>query len=424
MNIEELMKLIASGENEKVEFKRTVSSDIGEEMVALSNAGGGVIIIGIDDYGKVVGCEVRDAKEKVSNFLSSITPPIKVKFHQFNIDGKDILAVEVEESKSIATIGGIAYIRTGTSKRPLSLPEIISLGAEYVLIPLDSTHTSVRPSEIDEGYWRWFIRKRSERGLKKIPKLKEKLGVVKKVDNDIFLTLAGLLFFHRDPQQILHHTYVRVVWGEISERIEGPIWKQVDKVIERLRELLPRKSIIKGVERLDLPIIPLEVLREAIVNALVHRNYGIHSEVFVELKANKLEIRNPGSFPPGTTPEHPIPIPRNPLLYELMYQAGYVERQGGGIDMMKKLCAENGIKMNYDITPYYTTLRFEAPLYEALDEMERKIISMLVEPLSSSEIARALAKSKPTVLKKLKSLEKRGLVKSVGSGPRTRWVIS
>jgi len=424
MDINLLLKILANGENEKVEFKKKISRDIGEEIVALSNVGGGYIIVGVDDDGKIVGCNVNDAKRKITDHLISVIPPVNVRFYEFNIDGKHVLVVEVEESKTLATIGGIAYIRIGTSKRPLSISEIISLGTEYTIMPVDSMRTDIKASEMDKNIWRWFLKKRGERGLKSVKNLKEKLGIVKKLNDETYLTLAGLLFFHRNPQNIMPHTYIRLKYGDTWERIDGPIWSQVEKTVKRLLEIIPKRSILKGIERIEEPAIPIEVLREAIVNAVVHRNYSIFSEIFIEYIGNTLEIKNPGSFPPGSTPENPKPIPRNPVLYELMFEAGYVERQGGGIEMMKEKCREYGIHMTYDISPYYTRLKFEFPLVEVMDEIEKKVLSLLTIPRSSSEIARALNLSKPTILKRLKILERRGLVKCIGRGARTKWVIS
>jgi ATP-dependent DNA helicase RecG len=306
----------------------------------------------------------------------------------------------------------------------LSFSEILSLGAEYVLVPVDIMHTSIDAGELAGEFWRWFLDRRRERGLRDVKGLKEKLGVVKRIGDKKFLTLAGLLFFHKDPQETMPHTYIRIRWGDRWVRIGGPIWMQVDKVIDMLMDILPRRVFIKGVRRVETPIIPIEILREAIVNAVVHRNYSIFSEVFVDVSSDGVRISNPGSFPPGTTPENPIPIPRNPILYELMFQVGYVERQGGGIEMMRELCSEYGIKMYYDISPYYTRLTFKAPYEEFLDELERDIISLLREPKSSSELASILGRSKPTIVRKLKSLEKRGIIKSVGRGPRTKWVLT
>jgi ATP-dependent DNA helicase RecG len=423
MDVESLMRLISSGENERVEFKKDVTKDIGEEIVAFSNSGGGFILIGVDDDGRLVGCDVDSCKERVSSFLSSIVPPIDIKFHSFNIHGKDILVIEVSSGRTISTIGGIAYIRTGTSKRPLSFSEILSLGAEYVLVPVDSMHTSINAGELSRVFWRWFLDRRRERGLRDVKGLKEKLGVVKTIGDKRVLTLAGLLFFHKDPQGIMPHTYVRIRWGDRWARIDGPIWMQVDRAIDMLIDILPRRVFIRGVRRVEAPIIPVEILREAIVNAVVHRNYGIFSEVFIDVSADGVRISNPGSFPPGTSPENPIPIPRNPILYELMFQVGYVERQGGGIEMMRELCSEYGIEMYYDISPYYTRLTFKAVYEGFLDELERDIISLLGEPRSSSELASMLGRSKPTIVRKLKSLERRGIVKSVGRGPKTKWVL-
>jgi len=424
MRIEELIKLLARGEDQEIEFKRKVSSDLGEEIVAFANANGGIILVGVDDDGNILGCNAEEAKKTVSSFLNSIVPPVTVKFDKVSINDKEILVIKVDKSNTITTLGGVIYIRIGNSKRPISLSEILSLGAEYSLISVDSIPTNIHSNKISKEIWRWFIKRRMERGFREVKGLKRKMMITKEINGQEYLTLAGLLFFYKEPQEILPHTYIRIVRGSLWSRIGGPVWKQVEISVRKVYEMIPKFSLITGVKRIDMPWLSLEILREAIVNALVHRNYAIHSEVFIEIKNNEVIIRNPGSFPPGVTPENPQPIPRNPILYELMFQTGYVERQGGGIEMMRERCRELGILMEYKLSPNYTVLTFKLPYEKLLTDIERKIFSLLSSIDNASSIAKEVGLSKPTVIKILKKLESIGLVKRTGKGPSTRWVIT
>jgi ATP-dependent DNA helicase RecG len=416
MDIGKFLQIIKEGENEKVEFKKDISSDIGEEIVALANAEGGYLLIGVDDSGNIVGCDVKKVKNKLSSFLTSITPPAKIKISKIKINKKEVVVLKVEKSKFLATIGGMAYIRVGTSKRPLSIQEIIALGVENILFPIDSAPTHLKVNSINRDYFKWFLNRRKERGMKKVKNLEEKLQIIKKINGNRRLTLAGALFLCKEPQQYFPHTYVRLIYGDVKERIDGPIWKIVMKLEEKLNEIIPKKEIFVGFERKDEPIFPLRAVREAVINALVHRNYAIYSEVFIELQGLTLKIRNPGGFPPGVTPENPMPVPRNPILYELMYEVGYIEKQGSGIIMMKELCKANNVKLSFNIKPNFTEviLRFISK--------EKDLLSFLEEPISASKLAKILKISKPTLLKKLKKLERAGVVESIGKGAFVRWV--
>jgi ATP-dependent DNA helicase RecG len=177
-----------------------------------------------------------------------------------------------------------------------------------------------------------------------------------------------------------------------------------------------------GFVRKDIPEYPIAAVREGIVNAVTHRNYAIKSEVFIELKKDSLLIRNPGSFPPGTSPEDHLPVPRNPVLYELMYQCGLVERQGRGIDLIKEECENHPfVEYSYEIRPNYTILKFTRTK-PFLNEEQKNVIKVLsTEELTSSEITHRLGISKATTVKRLNGLIDIGLVEKIGSGPSTRY---
>jgi len=423
MEVSEVLKYLRKGENERVEFKKKITNDFGEEICALANADGGIIFVGVDDYGNIIGCNAKKDKEKITSIILNIVPPPKVSFDTVRLNDKEILIVKVEKSSNLCTIGGIAYIRVGTSKRPLSLAEIVALGAEYAITPVDTHPTDVPASEISSELWDEFLRKRAERGYTYSGKdLKRKLGIVRDKNGKSYLTLAGLLFFYNTPQEFLPHTYVRVNTPEGWIRVDGAIWKIPEKIINIYLKYTPKKYEFVGVERKDIYPIPIRALREAIVNALVHRNYTIYSEVFVSILPHRVTIKNPGSFPPGTSPDDPRPIPRNPTLYELMFEVGLVERQGSGIEMMKNLCRQSNVNLKIISKGMFTTVEFEYSITEILDPTEKKILEILEEnELSSSEIAEIINLSKPTVLKKIQKLQSLGLVEVVGKGPKRRY---
>jgi len=350
MDLGEFIELLHRGEDEHLEFKIKVTRDIGEEICGFANADGGVILIGVDDDGVPIGCDIKKSKESITSYISSITPPPSIHLETMDINGKKILIIRVEKSNMLCTIGGVAYIRVGTGKRPLSISEIVSLSAEYTIQPIDSMITEVSEEELDENLWGEFLDIRRRKGFREVDNLREKLGVIKRKDRRRYLTLAGYLFFNSRPQDTLPHTYIRMKTAEGWIRIDGAVWRMIEKTID------------------------------------------------------------------------PKPIPRNPVLYELMFEVGLVERQGSGIEMMRRICRDDKIKMEIISKDMFTTAVFEITMENLLDELELKILELLSSgEMNSSEIAEKLGVSKPTILKRVEKLVSLGYIESLGRGPTTRY---
>jgi len=418
MKQEKFLNLLKEGESEKVEFKSKVSKDIGEEICALANSDGGYIFIGISDDGDIVGCDPKSSKERISQHLNNITPPVKIEYDQLTIDEKDILIVEVPKSDHLCGIGGTVFLRTGTSKRPLSIQEILAQGTETLLFEIDKTPTEQPPK--DEYMEKFVADSRVD-----IRDPSEYLKKIEAITDDGKLTLAGLLIFHEKPQSSLPHTSVRMTFENGSwKRFKGPLWKIVEDIEEELRNRFTLTSLQPGFKRIDIYEFPMKAIREGVINSLVHRNYGIKSEVFIELTKGSFTIKNPGSFPPGTTPENPHPVPRNPILYELMFQMGYVERQGRGIQLIKEECKEHPfVSFEYELETNFTILNFKKDI-DSFSSQEKEILSSLSEgEKSANEIASELDISKVTVVKKINRLKELSLVEKIGSGPSTRYKL-
>jgi ATP-dependent DNA helicase RecG len=300
----------------------------------------------------------------------------------------------------------------------------MALGVEKLLLELDKLPTDVPAREISRRHLKWFAERRRARGLEPADptKLLKALGVVLAKNKRQVLSLGGMLFFHSRPQAHLPHATVRVIRGESWKRFEGTAWQVVDRVLDYLVAGFGTVSLTVGARREDFLEYPVRALREALVNAVVHRNYSIFSEVFVHIGGEELVISNPGGFPPGTSIENPRPVPRNPLLYELMFQAGYVERQGRGIHLILEECAKHPfVNVEFKTGPDFTEVMFRKTPAE-LGNLEAKLLALLkMKTLSSSELAREVGVSKVTVLRRLKRLKRLGFVKAKGKGAQRKY---
>jgi len=418
MKQEKFIKLLREGESQELEFKSLVTKNIGEEICAFANSDGGYIFVGISDDGGLVGCDLKASKELISQHLTNITPPVEVEYDQIKVDDENILIVKVPKSDHLCGIGGTVFIRIGTSKRPLSLQEILAQGTETLLFEIDKTPTDHSPND-------QYLEKFISDSRVDIQNPSEYLKNMEAITDEGKLTLAGLLMFHEKPQSSLPHTSVRMTFEDESwKRFNGPLWKIVRDIEEELRNRLTLTSLQPSFKRIDVYEYPMKAIREGIINSLVHRNYAIKSEVFIELSPEKLTIKNPGSFPPGTTPEYPHPVPRNPILYELMFQMGYVERQGRGIQLIKEECREHPfVSLDYEFETSFTILNFKKDI-KSISNEEKNILSSLSEgEKSAKKIASELDISKVTVLKKINRLIEWKLIEKTGRGPSTRYKL-
>jgi len=417
MDINDVIDLIKEGETEKVEFKSKVTSGIGEEICALANALGGCILIGIRDDGNIIGCDPEQSKQMVSDHANNIIPPLNITFDISPINEKMVLAITIPQSKILCSIGGMAFIRIGTSKRPLSMQEIFTIGAENLLYHIDRTRTD--QMDVDGS----LVQEFQTSARTKVLNMEKYMLRTGALTTDGHLTLAGLLLFHDDPEPLVPHASIRLIDEDGNwKRYSGSFMRTIPLIEKDLRSRFNYYPIHVGFVRKDIPEYPIAAVREGIVNAVTHRNYAIMSEVFIEIKKDRLLIRNPGSFPPGTTPENPLPVPRNPVLYELMYQCGLVERQGRGIDLIRDECKEHPfVEFSYDIKPNYTILSFIRTRSHLTKEQMDVISVLSTEELSSSEMAHRLATTKSTVVKRLNGLIDLGIVERIGTGPSTRY---
>jgi ATP-dependent DNA helicase RecG len=431
MDINDLMRLIRDGEGEKIEFKKKVSN-VAETVSAMANAYGGFILIGIDNEGNLVGVGKKDL-DRVSNALVSLQPTPALKTHSIKVDGKDILVLEVDKSEEIVSLGNRAYIRVGRSNRPLSIDEILQKGVELLKVKFDNLPSGAPIAALNKDYLRWYFEKRLKyRGIPQrgteLENLK-RLKICVEKEGKLFPSFAGLLFFSDRPEEYLPDARLRII--ELSgletmsvKEFYGPVWRIADESFRYLIKSLKTLEFRVGVERRRILEYPEGVIREAIVNALVHRNYAYPADVRIFIKPREILIRSPGSFPPGISLDDPEHLPRNPLLAHYMYDTGYIEKYGFGIIKMREE-AERHPLVKLMIIPAQNKVDVvlkKIREHPEMDEIDRKIYAMLNTPRRSSEITEEVGMSKVSILARLEKLISLGLVRKEGRGPGTRYI--
>ncbi len=427
MDVNELLEIIREGENERVEFKRKATPEIAKEVCAMANAEGGYILIGVDDSGRVVGCDPQKAKEVLTSALQNVTPPVNVRTDIVELGDKKVLVIKVPKSSVLCSIGGIAYIRVGSGIRPLSIQEILMLSAELGVITWDE-FPAVELSHAKNEYIEWFFSAMERARGRKIPPedWKRYLRSAKAIKGDM-LTNAGVLFF-TDVEEFIPHAGGRIIKIEgepvWSREYRGPVWKVIDEMYSDLISMFSPVEVVVGARRVKLPEYPPRAVREALINAFAHRNYSIPADVRVFLHPDRLVVRNPGGLMPGVDLNDPEHVPRNPNLCGLLYDAGYIEKYGYGLRLIREECRKHGlVEVEFRSSANRFEVVFRKKTEEMLDEIDRKILEFLIVPRRSGEIAEYIGLSKPSVLRRLEKLEALGLVRATGKGSHRRYEL-
>lgn len=432
MQIKEIVQLLKQGEGETIEFKLGVS-DIAHDICAFLNTQGGCILIGINDQGGIIGASAK-IKQKISNILAGITPHPKVNIESKNIEGNEVVSVKVEKSDKLHSVGNRAYIRIGSNNRPLSMQEVVEKAAESLTVFFDELSCNeAKLKDIDQNKIKNYLQAREKiRGVKMSGSLQENIKLLKIINKKSQPTNAGILFFAKNPQEFIHYAKVKLVEFtneemdryKDSKEFSGTLPEIIDQIEKYWAKNLSNiGGALIGFKRQDFFEYPLPALREALINALIHRNYFDVSEIRVFIFPNKILIKNPGAFPPGVTPDNPEHKARNPILAQFMYDLGYIEKYGRGILKIKKECKMHPLtNVYFHLKPFMTELEFCKDKNIQIDQLSEKIIQFLkLGSKRSSDIAKFTGLSKQTVLNRLDHLFSLGIILKTGKGPQRKY---
>ncbi|GAB6050668.1 helix-turn-helix domain-containing protein [Hydrogenophilus islandicus] len=353
------MPQIGREEGQTLEFKRQWTDKALEDLAAFANTEGGTLLVGIRDDGEIVGTTSDDREiQRLANLITSrlgITPYIRV----VETEGRPVIEICVDPARGLVSCGGRYLRRVGTTNRDFPPEEM----ARHILkrsgLTWDALPSDWTLAEIDSAALAHFARL----ARTKLPYLDpgnpeqtlQNLDLV----SDGRLKNAGVLLFGKRPQRLFPLAQLRIGifrGTQIldSHDFQGTLWQQLDGAMERFRQVLKVRFDIRvetpsleGLRRREVWEYPLEALREAVANALIHRDYTYPADIQIRLEEDRLQIWNAGELPPPLTPQalygpHSSVL-RNPLLAQAFYFAGVIERWGSGTTRIVELCREQGL---------------------------------------------------------------------------------
>lgn len=362
----DVLKRIEGGEDDRTELKRGFDlRDVGEVICAFANTQGGVLILGVENNHQIVG--VKDDPEKVQERLTSFlhsgcSTPVSARVAQHEDPHGWVHWIEVPRQRGLEPMQfkGRVWVRRARSSVQPSPTELQELNNAFGYILTEEQYIrAASAGDIDLGAFRAYLEALGlDTDEEPQPAPEDDLrtrGVLRETNGDLHATLYGVIAFGKDPQRYpqTQSFWVECVAYEGGDRAsdvflageaKGRLDEQVERAVGWVRGL-GRFERYRGLVREDVPLIPVSVLREAVVNAVAHRDYAITgSKILLEVFEDRLDVTSPGSLPNHMTPKSVMagghPRSRNELLANYLLVMGKMEQRGRGWPIMRRRMRE------------------------------------------------------------------------------------
>jgi ATP-dependent DNA helicase RecG len=382
MNIAELLK---SEEGKNLEFKRDLTSpqNILKTLIAFANTAGGVLLIGVEDktHEPIGVTDPLDEEERLCNLIAdSITPRLVPNVEMTTVEGKTLLVVEVFLSgsrphwlKAEGLENGV-YVRLGCTNRQADRELIAELHRSVEGIAFDEQPMpGLSVDDLDLGAMKALFRDRRDLGENDLLTLRLLIHDQKR----LVPTKGGILLFGKERERYFPDAWVQCgrfvgkdkadIFDHIELRDHLP--EAVESIMLFLKKHAMRRADFSNIRRKDVWSIPLGILREAVINALVHTDYSQRgAPIRIAFFDDRIEIENPGILLPGMTIEdmkQGISKIRNPVIARVFRELNLIEQWGSGVPRMFREAAELGLPP-LEILEIGMRLRFVVPLAEPL----------------------------------------------------------
>lgn len=423
-----------NSENERIEYKREYVDDIAKEVIAFANTDGGEIYVGVNDDGTPAPLsDTDDTYTRITNCVRDSVAPDVTMFTKYTLN-EGVIKLDISEgsskpyylkSKGLKPSG--VYIRQGASSVQASPEQIRQM------IKLSDRDSFEELRSLDQE----LTFKSAAAAFEKhnIPFSEEKyksLGIVN-IHDGLFTNLGHIV------SDQCSHTIKAAVFADedntsfIDHReFGGSVFSQIESAFEYIMLNNKTKSVFSGIDRIDKTDYPEEAIREALLNAVVHRDYGFSGSIIVNINSKCIDIISIGGLVPGLAEEdimNGISQPRNRNLAEMFHRLKYIESYGTGIRKILSLYSDSSVKPSITVTP--NSFRISLPnrnsgnvVKAAVPKQYQAVIDYLNEhdSMTEDELQELLNIKRTRAYNLYKKMEAEGYIKVSGRG--TRKIIS
>lgn len=418
------------GESNILEFKEKVSNTLFKTISAFANYKDGKILIGIADDGTIVGVnDVQSLKLSLENAINdNVLPRPDYEIKDSEYDGKSIIEIQIRKGRNVPYLyKGDAYRRMDTSTIKINENELFDLLLKKRNLSYDASESSNQNLKFDY--------------LEKI--MNEELNLTK-VDINVLISLglnkggkfniaAELL----SNQNEVPNSFVDIVKFGNSTSVfldrnryeKCSVLKQYQETINMFQLHYKPYQVVEGFERVTKLRVPEAAFREAVANAIVHRDYLVNGGIQISMYVNRIEIDSPGGLPEGITKENYlndlVSVPRNPVLAGVFYRLGIIELFGTGVRRIIDAYIGCELKPNFIIDESRIKIVLPVINYSENISDEEKIINILYikNEAFRKDIEELLGMNKTQAIAVINNLLNQGKIIKVGSGPNTKYKI-
>lgn len=434
---------------------RADAQRLAECLVAFANAGGGLVVLGPDEAGNLVDRPWdQEAEDVLRQAVLLCRPPVMVQWERVQWGHEQLIGIRTPRSPQLHSLSdGRVLVRHGADNRLVTGPELATLAGshqegeyEAEVVP-GAQATDFDPLIVNE-----YLTKREARGAAKVESLPTFLFEIGATDRQGQPTLGGLLLFGRNPQAfapqsgvVFVHFHSNEPRGEDGaagygrrEELTGPLPRIVERAWNLVYAEMHRGATIPGLERQEQVEYPRFAVREAIINAVCHRDYRIKGRrIEIRMYSDRLEVISPGGLPGFVTVDNLVDehFSRNPRLVNGLYYWGYIEELGLGIDrMIEEMVQQGHPPPQFRDTGYSFTVTLfnavkEGPLPRWTQNMNERQTQALdyvrrQGSITNGEYQQLCQGISPETLRRdLADLVTRGLLLKIGSKKGTYYIL-
>lgn len=424
-------------ENQNIEWKESWRDEYLKWICGFANANGGSIIIGKDDKGRIVGLKnakklLEDIPNKVRDILGII-----IDVNLYETDNGEYLDVIVEAHPYPVNYKGQYHYRSGSTKQELKGNALDNFllqkkGKRWDGVPVPKVSTrDLKPDTFTHFRKKAVKAQRIEEDVltDSDDLLLENLQLIE----NTFLKRAAILLFHSDPEKFFTGAYIKIGFFQsddelkFQDEVHGNIFEQVEKTMDILFTKYIHSSInYEGLNRVEKYDYPKEAIREALLNAVCHKDYAEGTPIQISVYQDKLIFWNDAQLPDNWTVEklltkHPSK-PYNPDIANTLFRSGYIEAWGRGTIKMINDCIRFEIpspKYFYDMSGFWVEFRKDKLNEESLkalnlNDRQLKAIEFLKnnKRITNREYQSSFNVSRNTATRDLSDLVEKGIIKA------------
>ena len=442
-------------EQQNIEWKESWRDEYLKWICGFANAQGGKLFIGCDDSGKVVG--VSNSKKLLEDIPNKIKDAmgIVVDVNRLTEGDKEYIEIDIPPYPIGISCKGVYHYRSGSTKQVLTGPALEAFlmrkhGATWDHSPLPI----FKAEEVDDQIVEHFKKLAAAKGRIDPALLNESKEVLMeklRLTNGDYLTNAAMLLFCKDPDKYQLGSYIKIGYFEsdsellYQDEVHGSILEQVDKAIELIYfKYMRAKIMYEGIYRRERYFVPEAALREALLNAICHKQYESRIPIQVSVYDDRLYVANVGRLPENWTLENLMgkhaSLPYNPDIAHIFYLAGFIESWGRGIEKIcDSLKADNLPMPEYTVHPGEIMIKFTGPedrivrvnnkvndrVNVHVNDRESALLNYLAQDpgYTVTQLAEMMNVSRKTIAGYLKALKEKGAIERIGTTRTGYWKI-